>query len=387
MPASLATEAVRPLGIYVHWPFCESICPYCDFNVARARQVDEQAWTDALKRELDHMRSYAISHEVESIFFGGGTPSLLRPESIRTLIDHVKSLWRVRDGVEISLEANPTHGETGRFQGFAEAGVTRLSLGVQALDDEALKWLGRWHTADEARKAFAVAAQAFDTVSMDLIYGRPGQSHNDWQAELAIALSWKPSHLSLYQLTIEPGTAFSKAEERGTLVMPPDDALANFYQVSQELCAIAGLSAYEVSNHAVPGAECRHNLGYWRAQDYVGVGPGAHGRLTVEGRRHATETVRVPKAWLMSAERHGHGLETMEALGPEAQARELLLMGLRIVEGISLAHYEHVAGASLDWEALQSLEEEGLIRRGEGRVQATARGRLVLDSVIEALAP
>ncbi len=377
----------RPLGIYVHWPFCEAICPYCDFNVARARQVDEQAWTGALARELDHMRSHAASHEVESIFFGGGTPSLLNPESLRRLIDHVKSLWRVRDDVEVSLEANPTHGEVERFRGFAEAGVTRLSLGVQALEDDALKWLGRWHTADEARKAFAAAAKIFDTVSMDLIYGRPGQSQSDWRAELAVALSWKPTHLSLYQLTIEAGTAFSKAEERGALVMPPNEALANFYESSQELCAAAGLSAYEVSNHAVPGVECRHNLGYWRGQDYIGVGPGAHGRLTVGGRRHATETVRPPKAWLARAVQQGHALEAMEALGSEAQAREMLLMGLRIEEGISLARYEQVAGAPLGQESLNDLVAEGLIRLAEGCVQATARGRLVLDSVIKALAP
>jgi oxygen-independent coproporphyrinogen-3 oxidase len=308
-------------------------------------------------------------------------------ETIRVLIEYVKSLWPCRGDLEVSLEANPTHGEAERFKGFAEAGVTRLSLGIQSLDDAALKWLGRWHTADDARRAFEAAQPHFDTVSLDLIYGRPGQTANDWQGELAKALSWQPAHLSLYQLTIEAGTAFAKAQDRGALVMPPDDVLAGFYQLSQELCEAAGLSAYEVSNHAKPGSECRHNLAYWRAQDYVGVGPGAHGRLTIDGERCATETTRAPRAWLEAVERQGHALETIEALPRNAQAAELLLMGLRIEDGISLALYEEVAGAPLAQSQVGQLIAEGLLREHAGRLQATARGRLGLNAVVVALAP
>ena len=333
------------------------------------------------------MRSYSTEHVVETIFFGGGTPSLMDPKFVHLLIEHIKSLWPVSGEIEISLEANPTDGEAERFRAFAEAGVTRLSLGVQALDDEDLKQLGRWHSADDARKAFDAAKSIFDVVSMDLIYGRPGQSADDWGSELAEALSWEPVHVSLYQLTIETGTAFSKAQSRGTLALPPDDDLADLYELSQEMCDDAGLSAYEVSNHSAPGYECRHNLGYWRGQDYVGVGAGAHGRLTIDGQRCATETVRRPNAWREQVEQQGHAVELIEPLAPQAHGVELLLMGLRLSEGISLARCEGVAGVPLAQDRVAHLERQGLVRQVGGRLETTKRGRLVLNQLIEALAP
>ncbi len=387
MPVLPPADENRPLGIYLHWPFCEAICPYCDFNVARGRHVDEHAWTDAFLAELAHMRSKAVNHVVESIYFGGGTPSLMTPANVRRLIGHIKSLWDVRDDCEVSLEANPTHGETGRFAALAEAGVTRLSLGVQALNDKDLKRLGRWHSKDDARRAFDRARPLFDVVSIDLIYGRPGQSCADWSVELGEALSWRPLHLSLYQLTIEPGTAFWNMRARGALAMPPEEGLADLYDLTQELCERSGLSAYEVSNHALPGRQCRHNLGYWRSQDYVGVGPGAHGRLTVRTVRYATETVRKPQDWLRQVARSGHAVRCREALSAKTRAAEMLLMGLRLSSGICLAEYERISGAPLAEDRLAELEEQDLACRVDGRLYTTKQGRAVLDRVVEALAP
>lgn len=387
MPALPPADEKRPLGIYVHWPFCEAICPYCDFNVARGRNVDERAWADAFLAELTHMRSKAVNHVVESIYFGGGTPSLMTPQTVCSLIGRIKSLWDVRDDCEVSLEANPTHAETERFTALAEAGVTRLSLGIQALNDKDLKRLGRRHSRHEARRAFDKARPLFDVVSIDLIYGRPGQSCGDWSAELGGALSWRPPHLSLYQLTIEPGTAFWTRRARGALAMPTEEELADLYEVTQDLCERAGLSAYEVSNHARAGFQCRHNLGYWRSQDYVGVGPGAHGRLTVHATRYAAETVRKPREWLRQVARRGHAVRCWEALPAKTQAAEWLLMGLRLSSGVSLAEYERIAAAPLAEDRVSELEDRGLVCRGGGRLHTTKRGRAVLDRVVEALAP
>ena len=298
-----------PLAVYIHWPFCRSKCPYCDFNSHVRERIDEAAWTSALIADLDHQAALAPEHEVVSVFFGGGTPSLMPPDTAGALIERIRRHWRVAEALEITLEANPNSAEAERFAGFAAAGVNRLSLGVQALDPQALKFLGRGHDRDEALAAIKLSQTLFKRTSFDLIYARPGQSLAAWQEELEEALALAGEHLSLYQLTIEPGTAFHTRAAKGELTIPDDDAAAALFEATQQRLAAHGLPAYEISNHARPGAECRHNLAYWRYEDYLGIGPGAHGRITRAGIKHATRQRRLPEAWLAAIGKTGDATE------------------------------------------------------------------------------
>lgn len=371
-------------GVYVHWPYCLAKCPYCDFNSHVSRVVDQDAWRRALVAEMEAARAMTGPRRAGSLFFGGGTPSLMPAETVAAVIDAAERLWGFESGAEITLEANPTSVEAGRFAAYAAAGVNRISMGVQALNDADLKALGRMHSAVEARAAFDVARAAFSRVSFDLIYARQNQTSAAWEAELAEALSMAVDHLSLYQLTIEPGTAFGDRFERGLLRgLPPDERAAEMYEITQTLCEGAGMPAYEVSNHARPGAESRHNLVYWRYGDYAGVGPGAHGRVTVGGRRLATATARAPEAWLARA----GGAEAFEAEDTprEAQADEYLMMALRLAEGADPARYARLAGRALPEDRVAALEADGLLRRGQGRVATTARGRAVLNALLREL--
>lgn len=381
MPASKA-EASPGFGVYVHWPFCQSKCPYCDFNSHVVASVDQARWARALKRELQTMRVMTGPEPLRSIFFGGGTPSLMQPDTVAAVIDEITALWPTEPDLEITLEANPTSVEATHFRGYQAAGVNRLSLGVQSLNDAELKFLGRRHTADEALAAIALARESFPRLSFDLIYARPGQNPDDWQAELRKALSHAVDHLSLYQLTIEQGTAFARLYENGAFILPDDEAAVALYEMTGAICAEFGLNAYEVSNYAKPGAECRHNLIYWHYGDYAGVGPGAHGRVVKNGRRLATATHKAPGLWIESVERDGHGLEVCEEVSASSQADEMMLMGLRLMEGVSLARFARLAGHALSDERLLSAERHGLVTREGDRLVATAQGRLVLNSLL-----
>ncbi len=385
MAVSQPAKPGPDLGVYLHWPFCQAICPYCDFNVIRARPMDQVAWAEHYVRELNHFHEFTPHHTLRSIFFGGGTPSLMQPEIVGLLIDHIKSLWQAPGAVEVSLEANPSDASAPILSGFANAGVNRLSLGVQALNDSDLKGLGRWHTSAQALKAIEHAKAIFPSVSFDLIYGRPGQTLDAWETELAQALALAPDHLSLYQLTIEPGTAFERAQARGRLIVPEEDDMAGFYETAGALCAKAGLDAYEVSNHARPGAACAHNLIYWRCGDYIGVGPGAHGRLSADGQRYATVAIKKPKEWAASVERHGHGRANMEALDKKDQLTELLLMGLRVQEGVDLARVQALSPGGLERNIMGDLQSAGLIATDALKIRTTQKGRAVLNAVLERL--
>ena len=372
-----------PLGLYIHWPYCARICPYCDFNVALNRRPGEaEALLGALLDDLKAQAAVIGPRRLVSIFLGGGTPSLIDPHWAGALIETAKSLWPAAPDLEITLEANPTDAEAGRFCAFADAGVNRLSLGVQALDDPSLAFLGRNHDAAEARRAAQVAAQAFARLSLDLIYALPGQGVAAWRQTLAAALDLGPEHLSPYQLTIEPGTAFDRQVRRGALQPADPDLAAELYETTQTVLEDAGFEAYEVSNHARgEAARSRHNLVYWQGCDYVGIGPGAHGRWTLGGVRVATAACRAIPAYIESVRDTGLGLETREALSPLEAAEERLLMGLRLVEGVPLAEL-----APLPLTRLPDLIEQGLVRTSDGRLIATAAGRLVLDRVIAELA-
>ena len=373
-------------GVYVHWPFCLAKCPYCDFNSHVSRHIDHAAWADALVAEMRHMRGLTGPRRADTVFFGGGTPSLMAPATVERLIGEIDRLWGLAPGAEITLEANPTSAEAVRFRAYAAAGVNRLSMGVQALDDADLKALGRMHTAAEALAAFDLARAAFDRVSFDLIYARMGQTPEGWARELTRALGLAVDHLSLYQLTLEPGTRFHEMHERGRLAVPEDDAAAEMYEITQGLTAGAGMPAYEVSNHARPGAESRHNLVYWRYGDYAGIGPGAHGRITGEdGLRHATETERDPAAWTRAVAERGHALTAREPLAAEEQAAEYLLMALRLAEGADARRYAALAGRPLAQDRLAALEGEGLLARDGPRIAATPQGRLLLNALIREL--
>jgi oxygen-independent coproporphyrinogen-3 oxidase len=373
-------------GLYVHWPFCLAKCPYCDFNSHVSQAVDHAAWRRALVAEMRHMRGLTGARRLDSVFFGGGTPSLMEPATVEALIGEADRLWGLAERAEITLEANPTSAESGKFRAYAAAGVNRLSLGVQALNDADLRTLGRRHTAAEAVAAFEVARAAFPRVSFDLIYARMGQTVAAWEAELARALAMAADHVSLYQLTIEPGTRFGELYELGRLRVPEDETAAEMYALTQEMTAAAGLPAYEVSNHARPGAESRHNLIYWRCGDYAGVGPGAHGRLTLaDGRRVATVTARDPAAWLAAVDARGHAVVEETALTPAEQAAEYLMMAMRLAEGPDPARYARLAGAPLDAGRVAPLSAGGLLREAGGRLAASARGRLVLNRVLAEL--
>jgi oxygen-independent coproporphyrinogen-3 oxidase len=378
----------QAFGVYVHWPFCLSKCPYCDFNShVRHAAIDEERFARAFAREIAATAARTGLREVTSIFLGGGTPSLMRPETVGAVLDAIGKHWRVAHDVEVTLEANPTSVEATRFAGYRAAGVNRVSLGVQALDDASLRELGRLHSAQEALDAVAVARKSFDRYSFDLIYARPDQTPQAWSRELALALNEAAEHLSLYQLTIEEGTPFFGLHAAGKL-KTPDEAMARaLYDVTQDVCARQGLPAYEISNHARKGAECRHNLVYWRGEEYAGIGPGAHGRLDLGGERHATATEKRPEAWLMRVEANGHGVTTDDLLNREERADEFLLMGLRLAEGIDPRRYAALSGRALDERRVAALREEGAIAVDEdGRLRVTQAGFPVLDAVVADLA-
>lgn len=393
----------RPLGVYVHWPYCVSKCPYCDFNShvlgaspprgdpprgAAGGGAGEAGFLSACLKELDSMAALAPGREVASVFFGGGTPSLMAESTVAAILDRIARLWSVASDAEITLEANPSSSEAGRFAGYRLAGINRLSLGVQALNDESLRFLGRVHDSAQARAALEAARGCFPRLSFDLIYALPGQTAAAWRAELAEALARANGHLSLYQLTIERGTAFFARERAGRLRTMDADSAAALFELTQELCEAAGLPAYEVSNHAAPGDESRHNLIYWRYGAYLGVGPGAHSRLRPEGRLLALANRRDPEAWRRQVESQGHGVDAREALGPQEEAEERLIMGLRLSEGVDLDAMEAATGLRPAADALARLAEAKLIRwaPGERAARASLQGRMLLDTVIRELA-
>jgi putative oxygen-independent coproporphyrinogen III oxidase len=384
----LSAVEQRAFGVYVHWPFCLSKCPYCDFNShVRHAAIDEDRFVRAFTLEIETTAARTPGRTVSSIFLGGGTPSLMRPQTVAAILDAIGRGWSVAADVEVTLEANPTSVEATRFHGYRAAGVNRVSLGVQALDDASLKALGRMHTAREALDAVAIARSAFKRYSFDLIYARPDQSVQAWSDELRLAIAEAAEHLSLYQLTIEPETPFFGLHAAGKLIVPDEAASRALYDTTQDICASLGLPSYEISNHARPGAECRHNLVYWRGDEYAGVGPGAHGRIDLDGVRHATATERRPEAWLMRVEQLGHGVVTDDELSGEERADEYLLMGLRLREGIDPARYRALAGRTLDQGRIDLLREEGAITvDSNGRLRVTQQGFPVLDAVVADLA-
>ncbi len=376
------------LGIYIHWPFCASKCPYCDFNShVRQSGIDEPRFLKAYLCETGYF-SRAMDarpgEEVRSIFFGGGTPSLMAPETVAAIIDAISSQWRVHEDVEITLEANPSSVEAGRFKAYASAGVNRVSLGVQALDDADLQALGRLHNVREAMTALDIAKSHFGRVSFDLIYARPGQTPKAWEEELSKALEQMAGHLSLYQLTIEPETPFWALHRAGKLKIPEPALAGEFYRVTQDLCEDAGLPAYEISNHARPGEECRHNLIYWNYGDYAGIGPGAHGRLGMAGGRHATSIERNPENWLERVESRGHGISEEEIVTQRQQADEMLLMGLRLRSGVNLRRLDALTGYTIDRGRLKGLIDQNLIEldADAGHLRATKKGRVILNELV-----
>jgi putative oxygen-independent coproporphyrinogen III oxidase len=375
-------------GVYVHWPFCLSKCPYCDFNShVRHGSIDEARFVRAFTAEIAATAARVPGRGVSTIFLGGGTPSLMQPASVAAVLEAIGRHWTVAADVEVTLEANPTSVEAARFRGYRSAGINRVSLGVQALDDRALAELGRMHSAREALDAVAIARREFDRYSFDLIYARARQQPNEWAQELKQALSEAGEHLSLYQLTIEPDTPFATLHAAGKLKTPDEDTARALYDTTQEICAAHGLPAYEISNHARPGAECRHNLIYWRTHEYAGIGPGAHGRLDIDGARYATATEKRPEVWLARVESNGHGLVTDDVLTREEMADEFLLMGLRLAEGIDPARYAALAGRPLDATRIAALRENGLVETtSAGRLRVSMPGFPLLDAVVADLA-
>jgi oxygen-independent coproporphyrinogen-3 oxidase len=381
------------LALYIHWPFCVSKCPYCDFNSHVADEIDQAGWRAAYLREIEHAAPELAGRPITSVFFGGGTPSLMAPDTTAAILSKLRALWPETswDTVEITLEANPNSAEAGRFKAYRQAGVNRLSLGVQALDDSALHFLGRAHSAAEALAALGAAQTHFERVSADMIYARPDQSEAAWREELDRLMPEGLTHLSLYQLTIERGTPFFARHRRGEFALPGAEAEARLYEVTGEVLGAAGLEAYEVSNYARPGAECRHNLTYWRYGDFAGFGPGAHGRLTRPAGAVATENIRNPRDWIAAVNNGGSGRKAETPLAPDERAAEMLLMGLRLREGLDEARFEAVAGGRFpDLIApgvLKSLIDAGYLIHEGGRLRATEEGRLRLNAVIEALVP
>ncbi len=377
------------LALYVHWPFCLSKCPYCDFNSHVRDRIDQDRFGAALRRELATEAARLGRRRLTSVFFGGGTPSLMEPSTVGALLDDAARWFDVADDLEITLEANPTSIEAGRLADYRAAGVNRVSIGIQSLDEKALRTLGRQHSATEAVAALKLARSLFQRVSFDLIYARPGQDLPGWRKELRNALAIADDHLSLYQLTIEPATQFEVLHRQGKIVLPDEDTAAALYDATEEECARAGLLAYEISNYARPGQESRHNLAYWRYLDYAGIGPGAHGRVTVDGSLRATRRHRAPEPWADLVERDGEGLTSSEPLKPEIRAREALLMGLRLTEGVEFARFAARTGRtvaeSVDSEILKQCIEAGYIVLTPERIIATREGRLRLDSLLAAL--
>ncbi|KGK78644.1 coproporphyrinogen III oxidase [Thalassobacter stenotrophicus] len=379
------TQTPGGFGLYLHWPFCQAKCPYCDFNSHVSANIDQARWQAAYLSELDRAAAETKNRVLETVFFGGGTPSLMDPSLVNAIIERIRQNWPMVNDPEISLEANPTSVEAGRFAGYRDAGVNRISMGIQALNDTDLRRLGRMHSVKDARAAFDTARNLFDRVSFDLIYARQDQTLEDWKAELTEALNMAIDHLSLYQLTIEDGTAFGARHAAGGLKgLPDDDTSADMYLLTQEITADAELGSYEVSNHAREDAQSRHNLIYWRGGDYIGIGPGAHGRLTLNGQKFATETELSPLGWLLNVEKKGSG-ETLRDLVPSSeQALEYLMMSLRLSEGTDLVRYRNLGG-KLAQNAAQDLVQLGLIEIDETRLRATSQGRPVLNGLLRNL--
>ncbi|MEI7711727.1 MAG: radical SAM family heme chaperone HemW [Rhodospirillales bacterium] len=380
---------MESLALYIHWPFCLSKCPYCDFNSHVRERIPQTRFRDALRAELVWEAARLGRRRLTSVFFGGGTPSLMEPDTVARLLEDAFRLFDPEPDIEITLEANPTSVEAGRLAAFRQAGVNRASLGVQSLDPEALHMLGRQHSASQAIAALEAARTIFPRLSFDLIYARPGQTETSWRTELRAALALAADHLSLYQLTIEPGTAFEGLHRRGELVLPEDDDAARLYEATAEEAACFGLLPYEISNYAKPGAESRHNLAYWRYADYAGIGPGAHGRVSVGGQLLATRRHRAPEPWADRVERDGHGSTTETILDAGEKAQEMLLMGLRLAEGIDVARFETRTGVALadaiDGDVLRQAIDAAYMTLDAGRLIATVEGRLRLDSLLGAL--
>lgn len=374
-------------GLYLHWPFCESKCPYCDFNSHVSAQIDQRKWRDAYLAEIDRAGRETQGRVLNTVFFGGGTPSLMDPDLVAAILERVRATWPMSNAPEITLEANPGSIEAGRFRGYRDAGVSRISMGMQAMNDDDLRRLGRKHTAAEARTAFEIARNCFDRVSFDLIYARQDQSLDEWRKELTSALDLAVDHLSLYQLTVEDGTAFGDRLAKGGLKgLPDEDLSAEMFELTQELCDKAQMPAYEVSNHAKIDAESQHNLIYWRGGDYVGIGPGAHGRLTLQGQRWATEAPKSPALWLGLAETGKPAELQRHALTPEEHGLEYLIMSLRLTEGLNIARLKAISGMEPDAHKLAQLVDLNMISVADTHIKATAKGRLVLNAVIRELA-
>ncbi|CUH60585.1 radical SAM family heme chaperone HemW [Thalassobacter stenotrophicus] len=379
------TQTLGGFGLYLHWPFCQAKCPYCDFNSHVSANIDQARWQAAYLSELDRAAAETKNRVLETVFFGGGTPSLMDPSLVNAIIERIRQNWPMVNDPEISLEANPTSVEAGRFAGYRDAGVNRISMGIQALNDTDLRRLGRMHSVKDARAAFDTARNLFDRVSFDLIYARQNQTLQDWKAELTEALNMAIDHLSLYQLTIEDGTAFGARHAAGGLKgLPDDDTSADMYLLTQEITADAGLGSYEVSNHAREDAQSRHNLIYWRGGDYIGIGPGAHGRLTLNSQKFATETELSPLGWLLNVEKKGSGETLRDAVPSSEQALEYLMMSLRLSEGTDLIRYKNLGG-KLAQNAAQDLVQLGLIEIDETRLRATSQGRPVLNGLLRNL--
>jgi putative oxygen-independent coproporphyrinogen III oxidase len=371
-------------GVYLHWPFCAAKCPYCDFNShVRHQTIDQERYANAFRREMRTMRERTGPKTVKSIFLGGGTPSLMQPQTVGALLDAVSEFWTVPDNIEITLEANPSSVEAERFRGYRAAGVNRVSLGVQALNDRDLKFLGRLHNVKEALKAIGLARDIFPRLSFDLIYARPDQTLAEWEIELNEAIGYAADHLSMYQLTIEQGTPFAALQKAGKLTVPDGERSADLYALTQDVTASRGIPAYEVSNHAAPGAESRHNLVYWRYGEYVGIGPGAHGRFVEGDARSVTISEKMPERWLERVKTQGTGVFEEERLTSDQQADELLMMGLRLNEGIDVQRYEAMAGRTFDAGRLSTLQEEGMVEFiGNSKLRATPKGMILLDAVL-----
>ncbi len=373
-------------GLYLHWPFCQSKCPYCDFNSHVAARIDQRLWRDAFLAEIARAGRDTSDRILDTVFFGGGTPSLMDPDLVAAILDAIRSTWRTSNSFEVTLEANPSSIEAARFRAYRDAGVNRVSMGMQAMNDDDLRALGRLHSAADALRAFDTARATFDRVSFDLIYARQHQTPDDWRAELDRALALGLDHLSLYQLTIEDGTAFGARHAAGKLPgLPDDDRAVALWDITQERTQSAGLPAYEISNHARPGAESRHNLIYWRSGDWLGIGPGAHGRLTLDGTRYATETPRAPGAWLDGVSRETRQGWDLSPLPAAEHATEFLLMGLRLTEGVDLDRYDSIAPRPLDAPVLAGLAGDGMIELDNRRLRTTSQGRLLLNAVLRAL--
>jgi len=373
-------------GLYLHWPFCQSKCPYCDFNSHVAANIDQIRWQRAYLAEIERLGAETQGRVLQTVFFGGGTPSLMDPALVGAILDKVRVTWPMVNDPEITLEANPGSVDAGRFSGYRTAGVNRISMGIQALNDVDLRRLGRMHTVGEARAAFDVARSCFDRVSFDLIYARQDQTLNDWRLELQQALSMAADHLSLYQLTVEDGTAFGDRLARGGLKgLPDDDLAADMYLMTQQICEEAGMPAYEISNHARPGQESRHNLIYWRGGDYLGIGPGAHGRMTLGGDRWTTEAPKSPGAWLAMVESSRPGEVPRSLLTRMDHAQEYLLMSLRLVEGLETDRIEAIAGRLMDKVKIAGLQQSGHLVKTGNRLKVTSSGRIVLNAILREL--